>query len=169
MKNTLRLRPYKKEDGTYLLNWLTDRRMLGMWCRDHFSFPLSADQMERYYKELEKDSRSFGFTALNEKGIPVGSFRMSRVDYEKNSVHLGFIVIDQSLRGQGLGEQMVSLAVGYGKEFLGMERITLNVFDCNPGAKRCYEKVGFHEEQFKKEDFAFEEEKWGIYLMVYDK
>nr|WP_314462634.1 GNAT family protein [uncultured Clostridium sp.] len=169
MEQLLRLRPYKREDGTYLLNWLTDRRMLGMWCRGHFVFPLSAGQLDRYYKELENDPYSFGFTALNERGVPVGSFRMSRVDYEKKSVHLGFIVIDQSLRGQGLGEQMVSLAVRYGKELLGMERITLNVFDCNPGAKRCYEKAGFKEEQFKPEDFAFEEEHWGNYLMVYGK
>lgn len=169
MDQTLRLRPYKREDGTYLLNWLTDRRMLGMWCREHFAFPLSADQLDRYYKELENDPYAFVFTALNERGVPVGSFRMSKVDYEKKSVHLGFIVIDQSLRGQGLGERMVSLAVRYGKEFLGMDRITLNVFDCNPGAKRCYEKAGFKEEQFKKEDFAFEEEQWGNYLMVYGK
>lgn len=169
MEQILRLRPYKREDGTYLLNWLTDRRMLGMWCREQFIFPLSAGQLDRYYKELENDPYAFGFTALNERGVPVGSFRMSGVDYENKSVHLGFIVIDQSLRGQGLGERMVSLAVRYGKEFLGMERITLNVFDCNPGAKRCYEKAGFKEEQFKKEDFAYEEEQWGNYLMVYGK
>jgi RimJ/RimL family protein N-acetyltransferase len=92
---------------------------------------------------------------------------MSRADYEKRSVHLGLIVVDPSLRGQGIGEQMVSLAARYGKEFLQMDRITLNVFDCNPVAKRCYEKAGFQAEQFKEDDFVFDEEQWGNYLMVY--
>lgn len=167
MEYTMRLRPYKREDGTFLCRWLTDRRMLGMWCRENYSYPLTQDQLDGYYQDMENDPYCFGFTALNDHGIPVGSFRMSRADYEKRSVHLGLIVVDPSLRGQGIGEQMVSLAARYGKEFLQMDRITLNVFDCNPVAKRCYEKAGFQAEQFKEDDFVFDEEQWGNYLMVY--
>ena len=167
MKETLRLRPCKKGDERYLADWFTTPRMLAMWCRDHFTYPLTSQQLERYYNKLEQDPSAFIMMALNENGDPVGSFRLSRVNYQEKSLHLGLIVIDQNRRGQGLGEAMVSFAVRYGKEFLGMERITLNVFDCNPGAKRCYEKVGFVVEQFTKEGFIFEDEVWGSSLMVY--
>ena len=61
MEYKLRLRPYKREDGACLSRWLTDRRILGMWCRENFSYPLTQDQLAGYYRELENDPCSFGF------------------------------------------------------------------------------------------------------------
>jgi RimJ/RimL family protein N-acetyltransferase len=164
---TLRLRPCKKSDRKYVVQWLTDERMMRMWCRDRFTFPLTEEQLDEYYEGLEKDACSWGFTALNESGIPAGSFLMSRVDYEAGSVHLGYIVVDPEQRGKGVGHKMVSLAVRYGTEILGMKRITLNVFELNPGAKRCYEKAGFVVERRGKDDFSFENEVWEYSVMVY--
>jgi RimJ/RimL family protein N-acetyltransferase len=37
----------------------------------------------------------------------------------------------------------VGLATTYGLEVLGLRRITLEVFDFNPRARRVYEKVGY--------------------------
>ncbi|MEY8356382.1 GNAT family protein [Lachnospiraceae bacterium 54-53] len=167
MTGRLRLRPWKKGDGRFLMNWLVQERQMRMWCRDHFAYPLTWEQLIRYGEEMEKDEEAFGFTALDESGTPVGSFRISRVDYRAKSIHLGFIVIDPDRRGQGLGNEMVTLAVKYGVDFLGMKRITLNVFDSNPCARRCYEKTGFKEESFREKDYAFREEIWGNSLMAY--
>lgn len=166
MTEIMRMRPYKKEDSVYLKQWLGEERMLHLWCRDYFEYPLTDEQLEKYYGVLEKNMDSWSFTALNEKGIPVGSFRMSRVDYEAESIHLGFIVIDPEKRGKGYGEKMVSMAVNYGLEFLKMKRITLNVFENNPGARRCYEKVGFEVDEYMAGEYKFQEESWGLYRMV---
>ena len=167
MIEKLRIRPYKKTDGQYLIQWLLEERMLRMWCREHFSYPLTVEQLDRYYEEMEQDPNTLGFSALDEAGTVVGSFRMSRINYEKDCVHLGFIVVDGTKRGQGIGERMVSMAVSYAIESLSMSRITLNVFEPNLSAKRCYEKVGFEPEQYTKEDFQFKDEIWGNYQMVY--
>lgn len=166
MTGIMRIRPYKKEDGKYLKKWLSEERMMRLWCRDYFAYPLTEDQLEKYYGVLEENLDSWSFTAMADNGIPVGSFRISRVDYEAESIHLGFIIIDPEKHGQGYGEQMVSMAVRYGQEFLKMKRITLNVFECNPGARRCYEKVGFEVEEYMAADYEFKEEAWGIYRMV---
>lgn len=168
MTGKLRLRPCKKGDGRFLMNWLTQERQMRMWCRDHFAYPLTLDQMNGYCKEMDEDERSWSFAALDESGTPVGSFRMSRADYHEESIHLGFIVIDPDLQGQGLGSEMVSLAVKYAVDFLGMKRITLNVFSSNPGARRCYEKAGFKEESCIEKDYSFQDEMWGNSLMVYN-
>lgn len=165
----LRLRPCKKEDGRYLAEWFSQERQMRMWCRDSFRFPLTKEQTDAYYSELEQDSCAWGFTVLGEEGKPVGSFKMAAADYGADSIHLGFIVVSPEMRGHGLGQQMVSMAVKYAVEFLGMKRVTLKVFDCNPGAKRCYEKVGFQEEEYRKEDYPYQDEVWGNYLMVYEK
>lgn len=167
MKEILRIRPCKKQDGDFVMKWLTDEKMMRMWCRETFSFPLTKEQMNAHYEKLEQAEDSWGFTALNQEGIAVGSFQMSRVNYQKSSVHLGYIVVDPAQRGKGLGYSMVSKAVRYGVDILGMKRITLNVFDSNPGARRCYEKVGFIQEKMTKHDFSFGDEIWGCSLMVY--
>ena len=82
---------------------------------------------------------------------------------------MGYIVLAPEMRGRGVGQQMVSMAVTYAVELLGMKRVTLKVFDCNPGAKHCYEKVGFREEEYRKEDFPYREEMWGNSLMAYNR
>ncbi len=167
MKETLRIRPCKKGDGKFVIRWLTNERMMRMWCRDSFSFPLTEEQMNGYYEKFEDNPYSWGFTALNDSGVPVGSFQMSRVDYEAESVHLGFIVIDPEQRGKGLGHEMVTMAIRYGVEILGMKRITLNVFDSNKGAIRCYEKAGFVNEKRGDDDFPFQNEVWSYSVMAY--
>lgn len=166
MKRTLRLRPCKKEDGKSLIQWFTDERMMRLWCRDSFTFPLTEEQMGEYYDKLEKETFSWGFTALDEAGTPVGSFQM-KADYNAESVHLGYIVVDPKLRGTGAGYEMVSLAVQYAVEILGIKRLTLKVFDGNPGAKRCYEKVGFSVESIMEEGFLYHDELWEVSLMAY--
>ena len=94
---------------------------------------------------------------------------MAAADYEADSVHMGYIVLAPEVRGRGVGQQMVSMAVTYAVELLGMKRVTLKVFDCNPGAQHCYEKVGFREEEYRKEDFPYREEMWGNSLMAYNR
>ena len=84
----LRLRPCKREDGRELMKWFSDERQMRMWCRDGFTFPLTDGQMDAYYAELDQDSRAWGFTALDESGKPVGSFKMAAADYEADSVHM---------------------------------------------------------------------------------
>ena len=165
----LRLRPCKREDGRELMKWFSDERQMRMWCRDGITFPLTDGQMDAYYAELDQDSRAWGFTALDESGKPVGSFKMAAADYEADSVHMGYIVLAPEVRGRGVGQQMVAMAAAYAVDFLGMKRITLKVFDCNPGAKRCYEKAGFREEEYRPEEFSYRDEMWGNSLMVYNR
>ena len=164
----MRLRPSKAADGKEVVRWIEGERQMRMWCRDRFTYPLTEGQLTEYYRQLEEDEQAWGFTALDENGRPIGSFRMTVMDYERGHVHLGFIVLSPETRGRGMGRKIVSMAVKYATEFLGMRRVTLKVFDCNPAAKRCYEKVGFSEEEYVPEDFPFYDEMWGNSLMVYD-
>ena len=45
----------------------------------------------------------------------------------------------------------------------------LNVFDTNPGAKKCYEKAGLEVESFTENSLAFGAESWGHYRMIAKK
>ncbi|QEH70381.1 GNAT family protein [Cellulosilyticum sp. ST5] len=162
----LRLRPFKMRDAAYLVNWLKDERSFKMWSADKFDYPLSVEQLKNYKEMYEEDEFGWIFVALDDKGIPVGHFLMRMADYEKNSVHLGFIIVDPNIRGKGYGVEMVSLGVKYAFEILKVKRVTLGVFDVNPVAEACYKKVGFVTETYHKDIFTYGDEKWGIFNMA---
>ena len=165
----LRLRPYKLSDGEYLLNWINDELIFSKWCADKFTYPLTKEQLEEYYHNYEKENSGFIITAIDGEGKPVGHFLMRLADYEDNSVHIGFVIIDKEKRGQGYGREMISLAVKYAFEILKMKRVTLGVFDNNEVAHRCYKSVGFVDEKYCKDVFRYKDENWGIYEMAIER
>lgn len=57
---------------------------------------------------------------------------------------LGYVIVDDSKRGRGLGKALVSMAVKYAFETLGSTKVSLGVFENNPSAIHCYEAAGFH-------------------------
>ena len=162
----LRLRPFKMSDAKYLMKWFTDERSFKMWSADKFEYPLSEVQLKNYKDMYEEDEFGWIFIALDEKGTPVGHLLMRMADYEKNSVHFGFIVVDANMRGKGYGSEMVRLAVQYAFEILKVKKVTLGVFDTNPGAQACYRKVGFITESYDLDVLTYKDEKWGMYNMA---
>ena len=66
-------------------------------------------------------------------------------DEDRRHVRFGFILIDPARRGQGLGRQMLELAIRYAREFLKAEDVCLGVYSNNPGAVALYKKLGFRD------------------------
>ena len=56
---------------------------------------------------------------------------------------LKFVIVDHRLRGQGIGGEMLRLAVRQIFDTTDAEAVHLNVFAENAAARRCYEKAGF--------------------------
>lgn len=169
MKYMLRLRPYKLSDAKYIVNWLKDEEAFVMWCANKFKYPLTEEQLNEYKGNYEQDENGWLITAINEKGTPVGHVLMRMADYENESIHLGFIIVDPAIRGKGYGKEMLRLVIKYAFEILNVSRITLGVFDNNPAAHYCYKAAGFVDEKYYAEVFPYKDEKWGVYDMVIDK
>lgn len=165
-QNMMRLRPYKPSDAKALLSWLKEERTVELWKADRFCWPLMMEQVEQYWNDFLEDSHAFLFTALDESGQPVGHFSFRNADYEKNCIHMGFIVVDPETRGKGYGRQMVFLALSYAFEILGMDKVTLGVFDCNEAAKRCYTSAGFKEINREHKRVQFYDENWEYFYMA---
>lgn len=67
------------------------------------------------------------------------------------------ILIGPRGRDRGLGTEAVRLITGYGFERLGLNRISLSVYDFNPRARRAYEKAGFVAEGTEREVLRHED------------
>ena len=62
-------------------------------------------------KTTARDGNAWIFTALDEEGKMAGHFCMRLADYGKNSVRLGYIIVDPEIKGKGYGRQMLSPGV----------------------------------------------------------
>lgn len=141
----LRLRPYSTSDADYIVDWVKDETAFRMWSADRYEkYPVSADDINKFYDACDKEGSFWGMTAFDETGV-TGHLTMRFTDEEKTTVRFGFIIVDDSRRGRGYGREMISLAVQYAFYILRAERITLGVFENNIPACCCYKAVGFEE------------------------
>ncbi len=145
----LRLRPYKPCDAAVILGWIRDEEALRTWSADRFgAFPVTAEDMNQRYLERNGEcgepDNFYPMTAFDEQGV-AGHFILRFTDGQKKTLRLGFVIVDDRRRGQGLGREMLRLAARYAFELFRAERITLGVFENNLPARRCYRAAGFRE------------------------
>lgn len=57
------------------------------------------------------------------------------------TLYIDDLCVDETLRGQHVGKQLYEFVLGFARE-QGCYNVTLNVWECNPGAKKFYESCG---------------------------
>ena len=114
------------------------------WCADRYEhYPVMPEDMNEYYERYIDGQRSHAFTMVDGDDI-VGYITLRTPTDDPAEQRLGFVIVDDSKRGRGLGKTLVSMAVKYAFETLGAMKVSLGVFENNPSAIHCYEASGFH-------------------------
>lgn len=137
------LRPAERDDIPMFVAWLTDyrtSRTLGL------SAPMSRVSEEQWFEQLVADQGKgrYHFVAcLLADDRPVGTVGLFDLDLQNGTAGLGIQVGAPEDRGRGLGTDMLRALLSFGFGMLRLERIWLDVYDTNPGARRVYERVGF--------------------------
>lgn len=157
----LRLRPYKACDAKTIVSWIKDEVSFRKWCADRYDrYPISADDLNAHYDGFAFADNFYPFTAFDETGV-IGHMIMRFTDDKKSILRFGFIIVDDSKRGRGLGREMLGLAVKYAFDILKAETITLGVFNNNIPAYKCYKASGFEDvDMIENEYFHVFGEKW---------
>lgn len=113
------------------------------WCADRYErYPVTSEDMNAYYSKYIDGQNSLALTLVDGEEI-VGYITFRILEGNPSERRLGFVIVDDSKRGRGLGKTLVSLAVNYAFEKLGASKISLAVFKNNPVAIHCYEAAGF--------------------------
>lgn len=164
----LRLRQYKACDAETIASWIKDEEALRKWSSDRFGdFPVTGEDINDKYLAHNGDcgepDNFYPLVAFDDDGV-VGHLILRYTDAEKKIIRFGFVIVDDTKRGQGYGKQMLVLAIKYAFEIFGAEKITLGVFEHNKPAYYCYKAAGFTEngEELFCELFG---EKWKIVEM----
>ena len=134
------LRPFTISDAPIILSWIKDITAFRKWSADRYpTYPPRPEDMVAQYAA----DNIFPFTAIDDKGKVVGHIMLRYPDPSKTVIRLGFVIVDDLLRGKGYGKQMLQLAIQKAKNEFRAKKISLGVFDNNLSAFHCYESVGF--------------------------
>jgi RimJ/RimL family protein N-acetyltransferase len=138
-----RLRAIERGDIPTFLKWLNDphvQRYLG-----RTPFPLSFAQEERWFERQLNDERSRIFAIETEKGMHIGNIGLHEIDYKDGKATLGIMSGEKGYWDQGYGADAVRTLLGLAFQELNLHRVSLEVFDFNKRAIRCYEMKGWPE------------------------
>ncbi len=141
---SLTLRPYKPSDAAVITSWLKSEYLMRQWCADRYEhYPLSPEDMNTYYERNIDGQHSRALTMTDDNDI-VGYITLRTPVDNPIEQRLGFVIVDDSKRGCGLGKALATMAVEYAFKELGATKVSLGVFENNPSAIHCYEAAGFH-------------------------
>lgn len=144
---TLTLEPFTAADISRLLTWVTTEEFLMQWAGTTFTFPLTEDQLHRHLGHAGGSRPMLLVFRVRSGTQIIGHAELGAIDWRNlSAVAMRILVGDSSARGQGRGELIVHELLRIAFDDLHLHRVSLNVFESNVPALRCYEKSGFRTE-----------------------
>lgn len=154
----IRLRPFKPCDAETVVSWCKDEKTFLFWGGLRFgSFPLSADVMNQKYFAHNGDcgerDNFYPLTAFDESGV-VGHFILRYLGGDNTILRFGWVIVDDSKRGQKIGQKMLALGLKYAFEIMRAATVTIGVIEQNTQAYQCYRAVGFRKSESLPDSFV---------------
>ncbi len=143
---TVYLRPAERADIPLFVAWFNDyatSRTLGLRA------PMSVAMEEQWFERAVANQGKEGYhfvACLLEDDRPIGTVGLFDLDLNNGGAGLGISIGEADDRGKGHGSDMLRALLAFGFASLRLERIWLDVYDFNPGARRVYQRVGFVDE-----------------------
>lgn len=162
----MELRKYIKSDANEIVKWIKDENALKLWSLDRYgSFPINSEDINTNYDKCISEGNFYPMTLTEGKKI-IGHAILRNPDSNLDVVRLGFIIVDDTLRGKGYGKALVKEIIKYAQNDLKAKEINLGVVEHNTPAYNCYKSIGFKEIRIDKNVFEFNGENWNCVEMV---
>ena len=165
----MKLRPFSIDtDFEALKSWMADERAHALWCADILPCPPERGSLSDALRSVHERSGDLPYAAVMEDGRMAGFFCYS-FDQDTKEGMLKFVIVNPALRGTGIAQEMLRLALSRAFDNYDTEAVQLNVFTANTRARKCYEKAGFTERRTDENAFPFRDETWGRCNMIFTK
>ena len=158
------LRPFVEDDFALILDSITSSDELLQWAGPGFEWPLTADKLRAYRQKAAKAPERYRQLTAVSDGVAVGHVELT-LEPRHDLASIARVLVDHSRRGSGLGTALMRQVVQIAFDDLFLHRITLNVFDFNRAAIRCYERVGFLKEGHLRETSRASNGYWSLVIM----
>jgi RimJ/RimL family protein N-acetyltransferase len=152
---TVKLVPVQPKHAKSILRWLRDpiiRGNLGL---------RSTPTMEktRAFIDAAPNDPSVCARAIVADGKHVGMVTIDHIERPIDKGRLHIYVGESALRGQGVGQKALQLALATAFDELRLHKVWLTVHAKNPGAIAAYVRVGFQVEGVHRDEFSLDGER----------
>lgn len=164
----IRLEPFSHEDIDQFISWIKDERFLLMFAGPKYKMSILREQLLEDIKESEREyPKILMYKVVSIPGEQmIGHIQLIRIDWERKKASIGRVLIgDDNIRGKGIGTEIMKEMLKIGFENLNLEEISLNVFDFNISAIKCYEKLGFEIVKVNENVVQIDNESWNSIVM----
>lgn len=136
----LYLRPYRKGEAVEIHRWIESEYTLRIWSGPrHSAYPFPAEELAAVYDGYAEDAINTPMVLEDEHGL-CGAVTLRTV--AEGEVRLCNIIVDHRRRGQGLGRELLRLALEHCFTCMNAQRVSLGVLEENERALRCYLAAG---------------------------
>jgi RimJ/RimL family protein N-acetyltransferase len=150
----IELSPFTPADIDRLIGWIPSLEALQLWTASSFDYPLTREHLEGHLREsAERGDRLIYKAVTPEDEKVVGHIELGAIDRRNQSLRIGRVLLDPTVRGHGLGAEMMRSTLAVAFETLQVHRVELGVFDVNPRAIACYERAGFRHDGTRRESY----------------
>ena len=161
----IKLEPFTASEFDTFISWIDSPDLLITIAGPMLKYPVTHEQLQKYLS----DNKSLSFNVVDaEQNKVIGHaeiIAMGNGLYKLDKVLIG----DKSIRGKGIGQQLMMELLKYSFNILGAEMVELNVFDWNVAGIRCYEKTGFSFNPGKQMTYPVGDEEWVALNMTYSR
>ena len=144
------LRPMAEEDTDMIVAWRNKPSV-----KNYFIYQADFTREGHLYwlhEVVEKGHACQMIICDKADNTPLGSVYIRDIDHTHHKGEYGIFIGEEAARGRGIGTEAAKLMIQYGFEELGLHRIYLRVLAGNKQAIRSYEKAGFEQEGYLKDD-----------------
>ncbi|QTM99216.1 GNAT family N-acetyltransferase [Sediminibacillus dalangtanensis] len=163
----IKLEYFTEDDFDLLISWITSPELTMQWSGPAFTYPLTRGQLSTYIKSANQDGAdTYAFKAVDtNSGQIVGHISIGRIDYGHMTGRIGKVMVTEQARGKKVAGRMLEQILEFAFLNLGLNRVSLGVFDFNTPAIKAYEKAGFTNEGLIREVRKVKDEFWSYYEM----
>jgi RimJ/RimL family protein N-acetyltransferase len=157
------LRPLEFSDLETLQQWSNDEEILNLLGGWHF--PVSTREHESWYQSITNNFLNRRF-AVEVNGRLVGTANLVNINWKDRNAFHGMMLGDKSIRGKGIGEEVVNLIMKYSFLELGLNRLDGDIISYNSASMKLYtQKCGWEIEGCQKE-WYFRNNSWHDRILV---
>lgn len=134
----IQLQKFTKNDFTTLISWIDKEETLIQFAGTLFSYPLTSEQLIDYLADFNR----YVYKVVNKENITIGHAEII-IKKDKIARFCRIIIGDKNNRGKGIGQLIIAELLNISFNKFNATSVSLNVYDWNIAAIKCYEKSGF--------------------------
>jgi RimJ/RimL family protein N-acetyltransferase len=162
--NRVVLRPFEESDFPLILKSISSSDDLLQWAGPDLSWPLDEAQLREYRAHAASNPETSRPLSAAVEDSVVGHVHLV-LDPRHDVGYVGRVLVSPTDRGRGVGKALMREVVRLAFDDLRLHRLSLNVFDFNIPAIRCYEHAGFIKEGHLRDTRLANDGYWSMFIM----